>query len=750
MPVISKIPRLRTPGVFNNFSWPADLPEFARFNLIYGWNGSGKTTISRMFRALELGTPPGDSEVTFTIDGRETSNDDFTDAGMPVRVFNRDFIDASVFPLGEGDVPPIFVLGRESAEKQRAIDQLKTQKVAEQEKLNRARDNQQKAANDLDRFNIDHAKFIKESLRSSGTTIYNNYNKGNFVNRAREMVTAGDNQTYILDESSRDKLTKIHRASPKSKLPEIRYSLPDLNWHDAEVTKLLSKTVVSQVIQNLKDDTELSGWSQAGLGIHQKRKTNQCLFCGQPLPKGRLAALEAHFSTAYTDLLHQLDEQATAIRGRIEAANKMELPSSSSVLEDLVADLDQAVQLFNEQRKSAIEALKGMLKAVTEKRNRMFESFDHGVSVPPLDATAADKLHAVIQKHNQACDDFQSRTEKARQQLEAHYVATDLQDFATFESNLAAFTLEADTANKNIKKFQDDIDTLETEIKEHRQPAEEINRELNSYLGHNELTFAVKDTGYKITRNGSPARALSEGETTAVALLYFLKSLRDRNFDLGQGIVVLDDPVSSMDANALFLAFSYIRERTQDAGQFFILTHNFTLFNQIKNWFHSLPKQNSTRIERRPARFYSLSCSHDGCQRCSCICQMDSALEEYESEYHFLFKSVYLAAISTDPLTLENSYIFPNMARRILEAFLAFRQPRSDNLWEKMKRTGFDEARRIRIYRFLNTHSHGDPIDDPGHDLSLLAEAKTVLKDFFDFIKDQDEEHYNAMVELVS
>lgn len=54
MTLITKINRLRHPGVLRDFTWPADLPSFGRYNLIYGWNGSGKTTLSNLFRALAL------------------------------------------------------------------------------------------------------------------------------------------------------------------------------------------------------------------------------------------------------------------------------------------------------------------------------------------------------------------------------------------------------------------------------------------------------------------------------------------------------------------------------------------------------------------------------------------------------------------------------------------------------------------------------------------------------------------------
>ena len=133
-----------------------------------------------------------------------------------------------------------------------------------------------------------------------------------------------------------------------------------------------------------------------------------------------------------------------------------------------------------------------------------------------------------------------------------------------------------------------------------------LNEDLHQYLGHDEVRLEVRDTGYVLTRRGEPAQSLSEGERTALALLYFLKSLRDRRFNMSQGVVVLDDPVSSLDSNSLYLAVGFIRERTQDAAQLFLLTHNFTFFREIRYWFKHTKGQNSGNVERRPAKFYML------------------------------------------------------------------------------------------------------------------------------------------------
>ena len=76
--MITKISKLKNFGIFYDFSWGSGLPEFKRFNLIYGWNRSGKTTISRVFESCEKKCTydersfkqyPKDAEFEVSIDG---------------------------------------------------------------------------------------------------------------------------------------------------------------------------------------------------------------------------------------------------------------------------------------------------------------------------------------------------------------------------------------------------------------------------------------------------------------------------------------------------------------------------------------------------------------------------------------------------------------------------------------------------------------------------------------------------------
>jgi wobble nucleotide-excising tRNase len=51
--MILKIQNLTEYGIFRNYKNASNTNEFKSKNIIYGWNGSGKSTISNLFRTLE-------------------------------------------------------------------------------------------------------------------------------------------------------------------------------------------------------------------------------------------------------------------------------------------------------------------------------------------------------------------------------------------------------------------------------------------------------------------------------------------------------------------------------------------------------------------------------------------------------------------------------------------------------------------------------------------------------------------------
>ena len=748
---ITRISRLRRCGVFRNFTWPSDLSEFGRYNLIFGWNWTGKTTLSRLFRDLELGRPPTMGDAVLRIDGSDVRGENFPQSTLHVRVFNRDFIHENVFPVGGGDMPPILVLGAENVEKQKEVERLKEHGATARSNLKSARTAKQTGLEDFDRFCIDRARVIKDTLRSSGQNSYNNYNKSSFQGDAEKMTEAGDSTTHRPTNAERERLLDRHKATPKPKVPELAYALPDFNAIMGGLSELLATTVVSAAIEALKSDPTLADWTQQGLALHRDRNAERCLFCEQPLPKDRLAVLETHFSAQYELFIQRLYQEINELEAASKTAAKLRLPTKAELYDDFGPEFQSPEAGLMEALESTRGFLDAAVRVLKDKKRRVFEHVKLELEAPPVDAGVVEKLDAVIRKHNQACDAFETRIKEARKQLGADMIAAELEEFVRRRDAADCATAAVQTGVQEVQRLDGEIAKLEREILEHRQPAEELNEDLRKYLGHHELCLEINETGYTITRGGVPAQSLSEGETTAIALLYFLKSLQDRRFALASGVIVLDDPVSSLDANALFLAFGFIRERTKDAGQLFVLTHNFSFFRQVRNWYHHQKGQNKKDVSQRPARFFMLDSALEQNARSSSIGGLDPLLEQYDSEYQYLFARVHRASTELASQGLEQNYVLPNMARRLLEAFLAFRQPQiSGDLWQKLMAVPFDEAKKLRILRFLHTHSHSIAVEEPEHDMTALAEGPAVLKDLLEMIESLDGAHFSAMVQLVA
>ncbi|MEZ4221377.1 MAG: AAA family ATPase [Polyangiaceae bacterium] len=757
---ITRVTKIRGHRVFRDFSWPGDLHAFGQFNLIYGWNGCGKTTLSSLFAHIEKGTNLTEGEAEFEIDDdRKCAGSAIAGTNLPpVRVFNRDFINATITAAGER-VEPIYYLGEDSIEKQAKADELKKKKEAALEDLTNATSANGTAEAELDRFCIAQAKVIKEVLTGAQSPQYNNYDKRRFRQSIAAMQAQADAQAAVLTGEAKEQLRKQKDAQPKGDLPALACTLPDFENVSNRVKALLERSVASETIDALAQDRTVSRWVQEGLALHSgEQQTSTCRFCSQPLTADRRAALGGHFNDAFAAFQQEIASEIASLDRALTDLNRITFPDPARAYDHLQPELTAACSEAEKAIKSAAAWLGQVRTALEAKRAAPFAPAQAGGwqnERPTPDALrdAIATVNAVLDKHNSITSDFRNEVNEACKKLEQHYVAE-----AWGEHDQLAVAVE--TAEAAIRPLQDEVNRLQTEIAdierdiiEHRKPADELNDELRAYLGRDELRFEVKDTGYSLTRAGKPISHLSEGERTAIAFLYFLKSLQDRAFDLADGVVVIDDPVSSLDANALFSAFGYMKERTKDCGQLFVLTHNFGFFRQVKNWFHHLGKERAGGEKRPRGRFFLLDACVDGQgERNSGLRPLDRLLLEYESEYHFLFRRVYDEAnVANGPSSLEHNYGMPNIARRLVETFLAFRYPDCPgDLAKRLDRVDFDSGKKTRILRLLNTYSHSSGIAEPEHDPSVLAETRPVLADVLEMIKSVDPTHYASMEQLVN
>lgn len=760
---IDRIQRLLRCRIFRDFSWPAGLKDFERFNLVFGWNGSGKTTLSTLFAGLEHGENRVGGECSLRVDGKALDCTVPTTKLPHLRVFNKDTVDRAVFEVPGTQLAPVYVLGEASVEKTKEVEQLKRDLVAQQAFVAAARKeigNHQAA---LEAFCTNHAREIKNLLTTAGGGPYNNYDKSHFkematslwrLKTAPERLSAETRRAYLAQKDSR----------PKDKLAPLPQDYPILPELTQAVDTALRKSVTSKVIQQLVDDTELSDWVRTGLLLHEHEATS-CKFCGQALPAGLIQRLEAHFNDEFKAFERELDTLIGRIRALYDEIEALQPPTKGQVYDHLAEDYEKHRVSFMAKRDDVLTYLDKMEAAMETKRAKPFEVVQWNTVIAPHAAPdsedgimmalmkvlmigaanwgvyagtdALKRLSADIQRHNQHTDNFAGEIDKARKALERDEVIRVLPEYIELETRI---TMEQQTIDPRvIPRLETEIEFLQAQVRGQHSAAVALTADLASYLGRRELVFESRETGYTISREGSPAMHLSEGERTAIAFLYFLRTLSDSSFDRAKSVVVIDDPVSSLDANSIYSAFGYMKEHLKDVAQVFVLTHDFTFFKLVKEWFYYVGKRG------RDDRYYMLQPIPIGELRAATIAELDPLLSEYQSEYHYLFKRVCQEAAAPQAQSLASCYQMPNIARRLLESFLAFRVPNTESLHNRMGSIQFSEAKRARILRFVDVHSHHERMPQAGHDPSILLETRAIMNELLEFMDAADKPHCDAM-----
>jgi len=658
-------------------------------------------------------------------------------------------------------MPSIYYVAEGSKDKQGRIDEISALLRGEDgksglvAKISTALGNEGRANKAFDEFQINKAAAIKAELRSSDNSPFNNYNKSDFKTVIEGLLSKGEQSVLDakLDERSLKQVRLKKDAKPQ---PEVALgSLPkvDLAVLTEQVRSSLKETVVSAVLEGISKDPKVEQWVRDGLPLHNigsgQATSEQCLFCEQPLIADRVAELEGHFNDKYQDFVSRLGALQEHLVRLSKSLGNIKLPATAELashLQEIYTPNREAYERIVSEQNVIVQEL---TVALREKIQRPFERMsldDYLASAAPDQKhliTALEMIESQVRAHNDGIEAFQQNVTNARKAIEAHMLAEAASEYSRLKEAPTEFRSEHASLALEKKALEDESNELDKSIREDRIPADELSAELRSFLGREELRFVVAGAGYSIMRGDQQAEHLSEGEKTAIAFLYFLKSLHDTSFELSKGVVVIDDPVSSLDANSLFCAFAYLSKRTVGAAQVILLTHNFLFLKQVKDWFKHLNHPKGT------VGYYMVENYQEPDGRAARISAMDPLLRDHQSEYHYLFRKVIIGSQQAMGLPLEHYYGLPNMARRLLEVFLGFRYPGKETFKSRLEKTTLDEATLARIRRFVHTYSHEEG-DGEDMDTTMLSEAPAVLKAILDLVKAEDPGHFDEMQQLCS
>lgn len=749
---VMELLRLRTAkdlAVFRNWSSSGECDtDFARYNLVYGFNGTGKTTLSRLFASLEHGAysdrlPHGGRFEFDLADGSRCGSEAGTDRlKSRVIVFNTDFVEEN-FKWVEGTATPVFYIGREQAALGEALAQAEAKLVAAQERRDRAEADKGKQETRLAAFKRDTARNIQQQT-------YSNPYRAPNLDADYQAATFGDE--HALDEDRQRELTKtILQDEPPAPVSELdeRWGSGNLASLDRRTRTALSVTPGTIALEDLKPHDTMLRWISEGADYHSAHNLKSCLFCSNDLPEGRLDQLRASIDGKFEALMGEVERLAAEVQAEEQrlATALTQLPASTALAPGLGKEYSTRTHAYQAQAKAGLKLLNALAGALTSKLNA--PSTTPGDRLPSDTATIASALDAalaevneIIRSHNAQRDEFAATQSEARRRLRANLLRLSQAEYRRLTAEQAALKEDYDARQREAEEIASQATALRQQIQQHGPAAAAINDLVRNYLRHSELQIEAVENGFNILRNGRKiSGGVSEGEKTAITFCYFLSCISAHGRAARDTILVVDDPISSLDSKAMNYAFNLMRSHATQAKQVFILTHNIHFMNECKKW---LKKKDDSRII-----CIDMQQGTDG-TRSSTLISMPRLLLDFDSEYHYLFRFVRDFAISGEA-HYDYTYLMPNVMRKVLEVFLTFKVPTHADIVGKLDDLSKDhpelDAIRLRaLNRLIQVESHGDSMDDiVAINAMTLEETRDCAAALIDMMKLVDRKHYDGL-----
>lgn len=748
--MLKSLKKIQSFGIYNNFSSSADLADFNDKNIIYGWNYSGKTTFSRVFSTLEHRNAHPDypaGKFTFELgDGTKLDETNFKDTAPLVRVFNSDFIKSNLSWDG-GAFNPILLLGEDTIEAEKKIDKLEALVERCRTGYKIKQDEDKEVDKLISTLKTNTAKQIKNTLN-----IVEAYT-ATHLDKTISMLPNPVNQSLLSDAEVTSKLKKALSTSSDrlDRVKNIDIQLGAAEFFDKCNAKVMETPAFSSVIEYLRDNPSISDWIETGLSINEGKQS--CEFCGGKIEEERIRGFKSHFSkdlAKYKEELKELIRNAESLAKVYVHLNENQLyPEFRTNIKEMNVIIDTSIKRYNNQIYGLINSLKAKLDAPFSKIDEILYSKTH----EDLIKKTLKQINEAIDKSNKATENFDSQKKTAIDELKKHYAATFLIDNEIEKHNRKRdlYSYHKEKYRKIAENIKAEIQKLQASISKAQKGREIINEYISDFLGRNEIRIDVVEVeGYerfRLSREGSIAKNLSEGEKSAIAFSFFLTKLGELK-ELNQAIVYIDDPISSLDSNHIFqvnaLIKEYFFEKSENGSsqwqckckQLFISTHNFEFFSLLKELPLNNKKSSYFQIKRVSGKE-------------SKIVNLPKSIEMYSSEYHYLFSIIHRFHESEEKEDLELLMSIPNAVRRFVELYTYSRIPSftRDTVDQRAEQLfGAQESK--RLLKVLHYFSHLNNIERLANNSDLICDISNAVEDIIKHLK-KDKAHYEALLSSV-
>ncbi|HBD9447648.1 TPA: AAA family ATPase [Legionella pneumophila] len=633
---------------------PEILTGLSKFNFIFGSNGTGKTTISRIIAETE---------------GHKNCSVNWA-GGMRLKalVYNCDFVDAYFKQATE--IKGVFTLGKENIE---TLTKISNEKSALEGLEKQIRD-LQTILDGKDGVNGKNGelKTLEENLKNKCWAQKQKHDyklKGAFEGyrnsadrfKSKVIQELESNTAKLVPLTDLEKRAEtIFGEIPSRERIVSRINITSLMEY--ETHPILSKRVLGKAdvdIAGMIKKLGNSDWVRQGRQFY-KENADICPFCQQETSDAFAKSLAEYFDETF-----ELDSKTISDL-------EMNYKSVVSGLQQKIADIISTPSRFLNIEKLKLEKqlldskIDGNLQKLTSKIKEPSQhvELDSTDDVIKTIDKLIDEANTSTAQHNSTVDNITQERETLTEQV-WKFILEELKiDLANYmntksELNSTIASLNEQISTKKTEKNQkvQEIRNLEKQTTSIQPTIDGINKLLRSFGFHGfSLAPAENEQYYKLIRaDGRDATiTLSEGERTFVTFLYFYHLLKGSDSEIGitdNRVVVFDDPVSSLDSEILFIVSSLIRELFEEVKhgnghikQIFVLTHNVYFHKEVS---YNMTKQTSFWIVRKSPEFSTIKPYKDN---------------PIKTSYELLWTEV-------KNRSKTNQIILQNVLRRILEQY---------------------------------------------------------------------------------
>lgn len=736
--------------------WPADVP-LGRATVIYGHNGSGKSTLAEALLSISA-TDAATAMVWEQDDKRKLPV--AAGAGGPspaMAVFTRKWVEANLAEFLEGEnADAIVTLGEAAIDAKEKEKELEGEIERLREEARKATETYKKAEKKVEALAREvQARIVSELQRFD----YSHYTKSRYtVNKVGELLRLA-RPDFPSTADHADALVRLGEPAP-SPMRAIAMAPTGMAEELKVLGPLLSRTPTRVALTALEADSRVQAWVEQGVTLHEDEA--HCLFCSAVLTTARREELARHFDESWLQIRSEAQRLlATVSVKKTELTEWLaSLPEASTLTSDLQSAYEAARKEAAQGVEKRVESLELVEAVVSEK----VDDPSATPSTPAVDvlatAIASTVLTEAVDQHNDQARRYEELTTERKATVFDHIVGSENQNFRALEEQASTAKTTSTDSSESARLAEQSLERLRQEQFTTADMAARLTSDLARVYGKNHLSIVVTDDGksYACRRGDEAGTNLSGGERTTLSLLYFLRNLEDqqvRGLDPSQRIVVIDDPSSSLDREALFATHQWLVTTLKKFGQYVVLTHDFNLLRLFiashrSKWSDSAKaigegKEDELRFPR--VAFRELYAATVDGHRTSKMGELPSLLRNSTTEYAYLFFMV-MKGIE-QPEDHERLFLLPNAARRVLEVFASYKAPHRPNFLQQLEwlvQTQPNEPYRA-VYDFCNRFSHGE-----GHETVEVLDARAVHSDIrrcMEFLRSVDAGHFENMCKAV-